>query len=130
MAALSIGSASAIGRTRWRKGTSRQRIMCIGWDPEGILGPPKPGHIARREFQKRFEKDADAREAFARQVREEQERRRALRQARIVPDTSEGLLEFFLDTEARELEYEMARLRPRAVQMTRVKAISPSLSGR
>ncbi|XP_058085265.1 uncharacterized protein LOC131232799 isoform X2 [Magnolia sinica] len=115
MAALSIASASAIGRsTKSRRSCpSRRRISCIGWDPEGLLGPPQSGHIARREFQKRLEKDVDAREAFTRQVREERERRRALRQSRVVPETAAGLIEYFLDTEARELEFEIARLRPR-----------------
>lgn len=49
-------------------------------DPEGVLGPPKGGHIAKLEFKKRMEKDAGAREAFDRQVKEEQERRRAIRE--------------------------------------------------
>ncbi|KAF8380462.1 hypothetical protein HHK36_027948 [Tetracentron sinense] len=116
MAALSITSASAIGRTRLKRITSRPRISCVSWDPEGILGPPQTGHIARREFQRRLEKDADAREAFQRQIREEQERRRAVRQARVVPDTSAELIEFFLDTEAQEIEFEIARLRHRLNQ--------------
>lgn len=49
-------------------------------DPEGILGAPKSGHIARLEFKRSLEKDAEAREAFERQVREEKEHRRALRE--------------------------------------------------
>ncbi|KAG9452433.1 hypothetical protein H6P81_005337 [Aristolochia fimbriata] len=116
MAALSIGSANAIGRTKakWaRLAPPRPRISCIGWDPEGVLGPPRGGHIAGLEFRRRLEKDADAKEAFEQQVREEKERRRAQRESRIVPDTHEGLIEYFLDTEAQELEFEMARLRPR-----------------
>jgi hypothetical protein len=88
-------------------------IRCIGWDPEGLLGPPQTGHIARREFQRRMESDADAREAYERQIRQEKERRRALRQARVVPDTPGELIEYFLDTEAQEMEFELARLRPR-----------------
>ncbi|XP_068635053.1 uncharacterized protein [Aristolochia californica] len=114
MAALSIGSANAIGRTKWtRIAPSRPRVSCIGWDPEGILGSPQGGHISRMEFRKRLEKDADAREAFERQVREEKQRRRAQRESRVVPDTNEELIEYFLDTEARELECEIARIRPR-----------------
>ncbi|GER28015.1 ribosomal L22e protein family [Striga asiatica] len=89
------------------------KIRCIGWDPEGILGAPKAGHIARLEFKKRLEKDADAREAFERQVREEKERRKALRESRVIPDSKEGLVEYLLDTEAQEIEFEIARLRPR-----------------
>lgn len=34
-------------------------------------------------------------------------------QERVVPETNEGLVEYFLDTEARELEFEIAKLRPR-----------------
>ncbi|KAK4389438.1 hypothetical protein Sango_2280800 [Sesamum angolense] len=91
----------------------RTKIRCIGWDPEGVLGAPQSGHISRLEFKKRLEKDSDAREAFERQVREEKERMRALRETRVIPDTIEQLVEYFLDTEAQEIEYEIARLRPR-----------------
>lgn len=51
-------------------------------DPEGILGSAQTGHIARLEFKRRLEKDAEAREAFEQHVREEAERRRALRQVK------------------------------------------------
>ncbi|KAK1262133.1 hypothetical protein QJS04_geneDACA020466 [Acorus gramineus] len=97
-------------------------------DPEGILGPPLGGHIARLKFKKHLEKDTGAREAFERQLKEEQERRRAQReasfpfqfggiavsnvQARVVPETAKGLVEYFLYTEAHELEIEISRLRP------------------
>lgn len=33
----------------------------------------------------------------------------------MIPDTEEGLVEYFLDTEAQEIEFEIARLRPRSV---------------
>ncbi|KAL6638702.1 hypothetical protein ACP70R_023813 [Stipagrostis hirtigluma subsp. patula] len=92
------------------------KISCIGWDPEGVLGPPQGGHIQRLEFRRRLERDSEAREAFQRQVREEQERRRREREARVIPDTDAGLVEFFLDTEAREIEVEIGRLRPRLNQ--------------
>lgn len=78
-----------------------------------MLGPPQGGHISRLEFKRRLEKDATARDDFDRQVREEQERRRAMREARVIPDTMGGLVEYFLDTDARELEFEVSRLRPR-----------------
>ncbi|KAF8687737.1 hypothetical protein HU200_042667 [Digitaria exilis] len=101
-----------------RTPTARRRavpakISCIGWDPEGILGAPQGGHIARLEFRRRLERDSEAREAFERQVREEKERRRSEREARVIPDTDDGLVEFFLDTDAREMEVEIGRLRPR-----------------
>lgn len=53
-----------------------------GQDPEGILGAPQGGHIARLEFRRRLERDSEAREDFERQVREEKERRRSEREVR------------------------------------------------
>ncbi|KAJ3679811.1 hypothetical protein LUZ60_016089 [Juncus effusus] len=96
--------------TRRRTGL---KIQCVGWDPEGILGAPQGGHIARMEFKRKIERDSEARAAFERELREEKERREAQREARVVPETNEGLVEYFLDTEAREIEIEIARLRPR-----------------
>ncbi|XP_040937452.1 uncharacterized protein, partial [Gossypium hirsutum] len=84
-----------------------------GKDPEGILGKPGSGHLARLEFKRRLERDAEAREAFEQHLREEKERRRALRQSRELPDTAEETIEYFLDTEAQEIEFEIARLRHR-----------------
>jgi len=89
---------------------------CVGWDPEGILGPPSGGHIARREFQKRFKEDDEQRDALQHQLRQERDRRRATREARVVPDTAADLVEYFLETEAPEIEYEIARCRPRLNQ--------------
>lgn len=114
-------ASSAIGahfhRTKFNKPmTFVNPIRCTGrleWDPEGVLGAPQTGHIARLEFKRRLEQDAAAREEFERQVREERERRRVLRESRVIPDTVEELVEFFLDTEAQEIEFEIARLRPR-----------------
>ncbi|KAL5168148.1 hypothetical protein HKD37_11G030368 [Glycine soja] len=119
MATLSFGiattclSAAADYRRRSNWKWSRPRIVCVGWDPEGVLGPPQTGHLARFEFKRRLERDADAREAFQRQVREEKERRQSLRQSRPLPDTPQDLIEYFLDTEAQEIEFEIARMRPR-----------------
>ncbi|XP_065857989.1 uncharacterized protein [Euphorbia lathyris] len=117
MAALTLGIATCATVTfRLRtvpRTSSSTRISCVGWDPEGILGPPQSGHIARREFQRRLEHDSDARDAFEKQVREEKERRQTLRMSRVIPDTPGELIEYFLDTEAQDIEFEIARLRPR-----------------
>ncbi|XP_020585647.1 uncharacterized protein LOC110028230 [Phalaenopsis equestris] len=100
-------------RTQSMKPPFRIGISCIGWDPEGVLGPPQSGHIARLEFRRRLEKDAKVREEFSHLVREEKERLRARREARMPPENKEGLVEYFLETEARDIEFEIARLRPR-----------------
>ncbi|KAH9297627.1 hypothetical protein KI387_029309, partial [Taxus chinensis] len=70
-------------------------------DPEGILGPPRGGHIARRETEQREHL-----------LRHDLHRRRAARQGRVVPETVADLVEFLLETEAQEIEYEIARCRP------------------
>ncbi|WOL09642.1 IRK-interacting protein-like isoform X1 [Canna indica] len=115
MASMLVSSAGAVvaKTSSSRRMPQRNKIVCVGWDPEGILGPPQRGHIARIELKRRLEKDAVARDEFDRQLREEREQRRKRREARVVPETIEGLIEYFLDTEAREIEVEIARLRPR-----------------
>lgn len=100
-------------RTRPKLNQRKSTIVCIGWDPEGILAPPSGGHLARQQFRKSLEKDSDAREAFERQVREEKERLQALRESRKVPETPKELIEYLLDTEAQDFEFEIARMRPR-----------------
>ncbi|XP_042047340.1 uncharacterized protein LOC121793402 isoform X1 [Salvia splendens] len=111
---LGFSCAVPISISRWTKGRNqRATIRCIGWDPEGILGAPKPGHIAGLEFKRKLEKDSEAKEAFERQVREEKDRMRKLRESRVIPDTVEELVEYFLDTEAQMIEFEISRLRPR-----------------
>ncbi|KAI4371427.1 hypothetical protein MLD38_019666 [Melastoma candidum] len=117
MAALSIGVSPAItttalsGLARFRYATGRRRVSSV-WDPEGLFGAPQTGHIARLEFRQRLEKDAEARDAFERYVQEEKERRKTLRDSRGVPETPAELVEYFLDTEAQEIEFEIARMRP------------------
>ncbi|KAJ9549901.1 hypothetical protein OSB04_022444 [Centaurea solstitialis] len=117
-ASASISTATAAfatvttSRIRTSSRNFRTKIRCIGWDPEGILGPPTTGHLARREFTQRLENDAEARAEFQRQVQEEKERRRALRESRTPPSNPAELVEYFLDTEAQELELEIARSRP------------------
>ncbi|GAB2274112.1 hypothetical protein Dimus_008883 [Dionaea muscipula] len=123
MAALSIGIPStsfaahaSTPRTRRCPSTSIPKIYCVQWDPNGLFkSPPQTGHIARLEIKRRLEKDAEAREAFERQMREERDRRRVLREARVVPDTDAEMIEYFLDTEAQEIEFEIARMRPSSV---------------
>ncbi|KZV40984.1 hypothetical protein F511_17392 [Dorcoceras hygrometricum] len=111
---FTLAASNPFKTTRFTKPRTRAaKICCIGWDPEGILGSPQAGHISRLEFKRRLEKDAGAREAFERQIREEKDRRRSLRESRMIPDTTAELVEYLLDTEAQEIEFEIARLRLR-----------------
>ncbi|XP_039011358.1 uncharacterized protein LOC120140442 [Hibiscus syriacus] len=118
MVTLSIGIATPVATFRSTKVTRtcfNFKVSCVQWDPEGILGRPQTGHLARLEFRRRLEKDAEAREAFEQHLSQEKERRRTLRESREIPDTAEELIEYFLDTEAQEIEFEIARLRHRLV---------------
>ncbi|MCO5573588.1 hypothetical protein L7F22_027360 [Adiantum nelumboides] len=112
-APLSAATRGKLVSPSFSRTSRRLRISCVGWDPEGILAPPTGGHIARRQFQKTLDKDEAAREAFERQVRLEKEARRTAREARAVPETKTELVNFLLDTEAQEIEFEIARCRPR-----------------
>jgi hypothetical protein len=85
----------------------------VGWDPENILAPPQPGHITRRSFETKYQNEAERKIAIEEAAQAERLKRRAAREARIVPVTNAGLVEFFLETDRRELEYEIARCRPR-----------------
>jgi len=81
-------------------------------DPEGILAAPQGGHIQRRTFQKQV---AESEEMAERVEAERQKAREALmakRAARSPPSEARALVEYFLETEADELEYEVARTRP------------------
>lgn len=107
-------AALALSPSTWRgAGGSALKISAVGWDPEGILSGPQPGHITRRKMQRSIAEDnADQEKAMA-AARAELERRRATREARAVPEGDPELLEFFLNTEVQEMEYEVARCRPR-----------------
>ncbi|XP_039011433.1 uncharacterized protein LOC120140533 [Hibiscus syriacus] len=113
MATLSIGIATPVATFRSTKQFFFFFFFNPRKDPEGILGRPQTGHLARLEFRRRLEKDAEAREAFEQHLSQEKERRRTLRESREIPDTAEELIEYFLDTEAQEIEFEIARLRHR-----------------
>ncbi|KNA06393.1 hypothetical protein SOVF_181510 [Spinacia oleracea] len=114
MAALSFGVAHLRSfTTKSFKIPSTPKISCV-WDPEGVFKTPaQTGHFARLDMKKGIEKEADAKDDYERYLKNEKERREALRQARVIPDTDSELIEYFLDTEAQEIEYEIARLRPR-----------------
>ncbi|CAM6034828.1 unnamed protein product [Sphagnum compactum] len=108
---LDIASRGRFARLAPRRG--QLQITCVGWDPEGILAPPQPGHIARRSYQRKLEEDVDEKERVEKQMQDERERRRFARENRPVPESHADLVEFFLSTESQEMNFEIARYRPR-----------------
>ncbi|GJP50549.1 hypothetical protein CLOM_g9706 [Closterium sp. NIES-68] len=99
-------------RPRTRRSPSLH-VVAVGWDPEGILAAPQPGHIARRQQQQRMVDDEHERARQEAAAREEAARRREARASRVVPDSDEGLVEFFLSTELPDMEAQIARCHPR-----------------
>ncbi|PSC72568.1 hypothetical protein C2E20_4310 [Micractinium conductrix] len=90
------------------------RVAATSWDPEGLFkGGPQEGLIERKMFFQQVQGDkqfAIKMEEFAAKEAEELQKKRDARQ---VPEAIEDLVEFFLDTEATEMEFEVARCRPR-----------------
>mmetsp|Transcript_4536 Transcript_4536/g.28816 ORF Transcript_4536/g.28816 Transcript_4536/m.28816 type:complete len:253 (-) Transcript_4536:273-1031(-) len=81
-------------------------------DPEGILGQPAGGHIERRTRQKTLQQSEEEQEANRKAQEEERQAIMQKREARVVPTSPIDLIEYFLDTESQEMEYEIARCRP------------------
>lgn len=81
-------------------------------DPEGILGQPAGGHIERRTRQKTLQQSKEEQEANRKAQEEERQAIMQKREARVVPTSPVDLIEYFLDTESQEMEYEIARCRP------------------
>lgn len=89
-------------------------MRATSWDPEGIFkSAPQQGLIDRKLMGQRMQQDDEARkqvEAYEAKAREELQQKR---EARVAPQHDDQLVDYLLDTEAPEMEYEVARLRPR-----------------
>lgn len=110
------------GRRRGRRPASRRAagppthpstLPSPSQDPEGILAAPQGGHINRREVNRAME----ANKELAAQVEEERKKAReellAARAGREPPAAGgAALVDYFMETEADEMEFELARARP------------------
>lgn len=81
------------------------------WDPENLLGAPKTGLIERRMMQKQMEKDKEFATAIS--ATKDDIRKQVLlrRSQRSPPDDPTELAEYFLNTNAEDMEFEVARCR-------------------
>jgi hypothetical protein len=81
------------------------------WDPENLLGAPREGLIQRRMMQKQMEKDQEF--AAAVSATKDDIRKQVLlrRSQRSPPDAPEALVEYFLNTDSEDMEFEVARCR-------------------
>eukprot|EP00210_Caulerpa_lentillifera_P002096 g2011.t1 len=85
----------------------------LSWDPEGLLGRAETGHIARRQMQKMIETDKEFATKVEEAKTEMQKETLARREARIEPKDLEGFVEYFLNTDMKDMQYEVTKWRPR-----------------
>lgn len=84
------------------------------WDPENLFknSPASPGLIERKLMSQRTVEDQDSKaamESFMSAHKAEVQKRR---ESREVPNDPYDLVEYFLDTEAPDMSFEVARCRP------------------
>lgn len=100
-------------RSTARSGRNGLRVAATAWDPEGLFkSAPAEGIIERKLFQQQIAGDKEfgrKMEEFAFQQAQELQKKR---EARTPPTDPLALAEYFLDTEAPEMEWEVARCRP------------------
>ena len=92
-----------------------QTCASTSWDPEGLFqgSAPTPGLIDRKLMEQRVSSDQDSKVAME-QVFEAQRLEVAKRRdSRTPPEDAHDLVEYFLETEAMDMEYEVARCRPK-----------------
>lgn len=94
----------------WRRAAAQKELA---WDPDNVLGASQTGHIARREMQKRMQTDQKFAAAIATAFDEDRKKVIARRESRNIPTTDAELVEFYLNTIAEDMEFEVARTRPR-----------------
>lgn len=98
-----------------RASSSPLKIRATSWDPEGLFkgSAPAPGMIDRKLMQQRIGSDQQATEQVAAFIAAQKADIQAKREARVVPEDPHDLIEFFLDTEGPDMEFEVARCRPK-----------------
>jgi hypothetical protein len=101
----------------WNKNASKRSMKAhsTSWDPENLFknSPASPGLIERKLMSQRTGEDQESKaamESFMSAHKEEVQKRR---ESREVPDDPHDLVEYFLDTEAPDMSYEVARCRPK-----------------
>lgn len=110
------GSTSKMWKKEDGGGGERNVRVNVGWDPEGILGPPKAGHIERRLFEKQLQKDKALKkklEEETQKMREELLAKRAEREEKGLPKPGEhaAIVEYLMETETEEMRFEVARIK-------------------
>jgi hypothetical protein len=102
---------SAITRRRHRR--LALSVSATAWDPEGLFkSAPTPGLIDRKLMQSRVGEDQDTKAAMEQVFQAQKLEVTKRRESRTPPTDPHDLVEYFLDTEATDMDYEVARCRP------------------
>ncbi|PNH11257.1 hypothetical protein TSOC_001880 [Tetrabaena socialis] len=115
----SYSSARASGgpcKSRRPVGSRRtvMRVVAVNYDPENLFpATPDTGIIERRMRQKMMEKDKDFAKSMARANDDIRRQVLVRRELRTPPAEHVELIEFMLNTEAEDMEFEVARCRPK-----------------
>jgi hypothetical protein len=98
---------------RWR--SSRRTIRPVAsYDPDNLYekAPPAEDLIARRLLQKQVQSNKELAALVSQTQNIAEQQALARRMSRTPPADSEALMEYFLNTLAEDMEYEVARCRP------------------
>eukprot|EP00877_Chromochloris_zofingiensis_P004637 jgi/Chrzof1/14174/Cz08g28060.t1 len=85
----------------------------VNWDPDNVLGAPQTGHINRRMMHRQMQQDKEFAATVQRTSDEGRKQVLLRRQSRVPPEDHFQLIEFFLNTDAEDMEWEVARCRPK-----------------
>eukprot|EP00195_Chlamydomonas_chlamydogama_P007973 CAMPEP_0202898920 /NCGR_PEP_ID=MMETSP1392-20130828/7306_1 /ASSEMBLY_ACC=CAM_ASM_000868 /TAXON_ID=225041 /ORGANISM="Chlamydomonas chlamydogama, Strain SAG 11-48b" /LENGTH=324 /DNA_ID=CAMNT_0049584987 /DNA_START=91 /DNA_END=1065 /DNA_ORIENTATION=+ len=116
-AMLKAGSAARLARASAGRSRSRAvKVFAANYDPDNLFKgiPVASGLINRRMGEKQMKKENKEFMA-AMKLAEDEIRKEVLvrRESRNVPDKAEELVEYFLNTVAEDMEFEVSRCRPK-----------------
>lgn len=111
---VSVQSRTERGRGHWRRAWAVRPQATTSWDPEGLFkgSAPTSGLIERKLMEQRISGDQESKAAMEQVFQAQQLEVSKRRESRTPPTDAHDLVEYFLDTEAMDMEYEVARCRP------------------
>lgn len=110
LAPNAIVRAPACGQSRSRRAL---QVNATSWDPEGLFRTgPQSGIIDRKLIGQRMATDQEYKAQVATFITQQKEERQQRRDARTPPTDNYDLVEYFLDMDTEDMEYEVARCRP------------------
>lgn len=110
-----LTNVGLVGGTPCRASPSRKafKVQATSWDPEGMFkAPPQTGIIDRKLMGDRVASDQEYKTQVATFIQQQKDDRQKRRDDRTPPTDPHDLVEYFLNMETEDMEYECARCRP------------------